>query len=499
VIGERENKQAQPQEGSPSRFKPARWQWMGLVAVLGVLILGEFAFRWAKHRGWTTYTEDDGLAGDIVHSIAQAPDGKLWFGTENGIARFDGDTWITYNRIDMPASSIQSVALAPDGVLWFGSYYGISRFDGDTCTTYNADATPRPIHGPGLEPNWVQVIAVAQDGAVWFDTPGLEDRGVCRFDPAADSGHGGETWTTYTSDDGLASNSVRAIAVAPDGAVWFGTAGGGVSRFDGQGWTTYTAGDGLARNFVSSITVAPDGALWFGAGNGISHFDGESWTTHTTADGSEVESIAVGPDGVLWLYTGRGVSRFDGQTWVTYTPANSGLAGVAWGSPRGLAVDSQGRVWVGTWNGLSVLDERGSLPARPFHVLVAAWGIVRVALGIAALALLAITWTARRKPKAVRKERSAKKPQSIILWVLGTGLLLDLLGCLAVGKLTGQVWPLTYFVPIGLVLLVSLFVALVVYVAKREWTTIIACIVLVLAALAYLALFLSGVGLIFAY
>jgi len=66
---------------------------------------------------------------------------------------------------------------------------------------------------------------------------------------------------------------VRAVAVAPDGTLWFGTSAG-VSRFDGATWTTYTTRDGLAANRVSSVTVGPDGTLWFGTAAGVSRFDG---------------------------------------------------------------------------------------------------------------------------------------------------------------------------------------------------------------------------------
>ena len=55
-------------------------------------------------------------------------------------------------------------------------------------------------------------------GTAWFAT----DTGVSSFD--------GETWATYTTDDGLVHNKVRSIIVAPDGAVWFGTMIG-VSRY----------------------------------------------------------------------------------------------------------------------------------------------------------------------------------------------------------------------------------------------------------------------------
>jgi membrane protein YdbS with pleckstrin-like domain len=83
--------------------------------------------------------------------------------------------------------------------------------------------------------------------------------------------------------------------------------------------------------------------------------------------------------------------------------------------------------------------------------------------------------------------------------ILGLGFVLSLLIDLAVPKFTGQVWPLTCLFPITLVLLVSLLASLVVYVVRRELTTIVACIVLVLASLAYLALIWNGIGFVFAY
>jgi ligand-binding sensor domain-containing protein len=173
----------------------------------------------------------------------------------------------------------------------------------------------------GLARKWIRSVAVASDGALWFGT----DVGVARFD--------GETWTTYTTEDGLASqrgyrHRVTSIAVAHDGALWFGTWGGGVSRFDGETWTTYSVEDGLASNRVLSIAVAHDGALWFGteggafSEGGASRFDGETWTTYTTEDGlgsNQVLAIAVAPDGALWFGSGVGPSRFDGESWTTYT------------------------------------------------------------------------------------------------------------------------------------------------------------------------------------
>ncbi len=149
--------------------------------------------------------------------------------------------------------------------------------------------------------NHVVDLAFDTNGTLWTATHG----GAVRWDLER------ETYAKHTRDDGLPGHWGTAIAVAADGAVWFGPYGG-ASRFDGMEWTTYTTADGLADNHVEAIAVAPDGALWFGTGGGVSRFDGTTWTTYTVADGlasDAVHAIAVAPGGALWFGTNHhGVS-----------------------------------------------------------------------------------------------------------------------------------------------------------------------------------------------
>ena len=130
-------------------------------------------------------------------------------------------------------------------------------------------------------------------------------------------------WTTHTRADGLANNSVTAIAVDGDDHLWFGT-WGGVSAFDRTNWTTYTTADGSAHNWVFAVAVDDEGHLWFGTwGGGVSEFDGITWTTYTTSDGlanNRVGAIAVDGEGHVWFGTWGGVSEFDGSTWNTARP-----------------------------------------------------------------------------------------------------------------------------------------------------------------------------------
>ncbi|MCJ7824190.1 MAG: hypothetical protein MUP44_04775 [Anaerolineales bacterium] len=91
------------------------------------------------------------------------------------------------------------------------------------------------------------------------------------------------------------------------------------------------------------------------------------------------------------------------------------------------------------------------------------------------------------------------KSQSIILWVLGAGFVLNLFVCYLVGKFTGQISALNWFVPISLGLLVSLLASYVVYngKGKRELTTTFAVVVFVLATLAAFILTASCGGFAF--
>ena len=439
------------------------WRLAAIVVIVGVIILGEQTYRSTKQKGWTSFTRRKGLSAysSEVLSIAAVPDNLLLVGTPGGVSRFDGKTWPPTPLDGLAvAGYVKSIAAAPDGSLWFGTRdNGVFRFDGWEWTAYTVQDGMAGIN--------VGSIAIAPDGALWFacysssvsHEPGSRERGVSRFD--------GRTWSMITEEDGLASDTASSIVIAPDGALWFAT-NSGASRFDGKSWKTYTTHDGLVSNSIRSITAAPDGTLWFGTREGVSSFDGDTWTTYTTQDGlvnNSVSSIAAASEGVLWFSTGYGVSRFDGETWATYTAANSGLITDA---VAVLAVDDQDRVWMGTRKGLSVLDEHIAQPARPFHALAAAWLVVRVILGIAALALVPV----------IRSTR-----QDLALKILKVGFILSLIISVGV-TFAGGVMLLTIFIPVSFGLLVSLIASSIVYKKKRELTMTIAWIVFVIATAA---------------
>lgn len=79
-------------------------------------------------KRWTNLTSKDGLAGNIVFSLAQTPDGVWWFGTNHGVSRYDGKTWRNFTRADgLIDDHVYAVAVAPDGEVWVGTRGGVAR------------------------------------------------------------------------------------------------------------------------------------------------------------------------------------------------------------------------------------------------------------------------------------------------------------------------------------------------------------------------------------
>ncbi len=191
----------------------------------------------------------------------------------------------------------------------------------------------------GLPHNRVSSIVQDREGALWFGTEGA---GVCRYD--------GDTYTTFTEQDGLANNRVRAVFQDREGALWFGTSNG-VNRYDGERFTIFNRRDGLAQFDIQSIYQDRKGTLWFGHfGHGVTRYDGETFAILNHIDGlasGDVWSIFQDREGALWFGTKGGVSRYDGESIVSFTTED----GLAHNDVGSICQDREGALWFGTRGG----------------------------------------------------------------------------------------------------------------------------------------------------
>jgi len=304
---------------------------------------------------WTTYIPDNsGLAGGDVRAICVDQSGAIWFGTDNGLSRFDGVSWTSYTTADSLAhNSVNAIVFemtdyGPEILVATEGGVSVISVDPDAITL----ATPYRTGNTGLVSDTVLSAAVDTSHVKWFGTTG----GISTFN--------GRNWETFTSADLLSHDIITSISHSPeDNMIFYGTAGNGAGRFDGISEATpwHTRWTKIASDTVNVVYIDSGGFQWFGTDKGLSHHFGskmnENWTTYTTEDGLAddiVRAIAEGPGGIMWIGTDNGVSSFDGASWNTYTAAD-GLTGNV---VRAIAADTDGTLWFGTNNGVSHFDPR---------------------------------------------------------------------------------------------------------------------------------------------
>ena len=91
-----------------------------------------------------------------------------------------------------------------------------------------------------------------------------------------------QNFSSFGKLQGLKTSAVFCVLQDKNGNLWFGTQGGGVSKYDGKSFTHFTEKEGLRNNFVRSILEDKSGNLWFGMGlGGVSKYDGKSFTHFT--------------------------------------------------------------------------------------------------------------------------------------------------------------------------------------------------------------------------
>jgi signal transduction histidine kinase/ligand-binding sensor domain-containing protein/DNA-binding response OmpR family regulator len=287
----------------------------------------------------------EGLPQSTTVTIARTPDGYLWVGTQEGIARFDGARFVVFDRSNEPAlPSNWILALYVDSVgrLWIGTQDGMAVLENGQFKPYNAVA--------GLAHVRIQAIVEDRAQRIWVGT----DKGLVEVDH--------ERGRVFGTADGLRDASIRALLEDRNGMIWVATATGGLHRFDGTNFESMRLGPDRIVNLVSSIYEDHDGTLWFGTEAGElyrksgDHFDVVAPPGQL---GSAVRTLTRDRDGNLWIATyGRGLVRLRDGVFSAADADN-----VLSKDFRALYEDNEGSLWIGSaGNGLLRLRDGKFVP-----------------------------------------------------------------------------------------------------------------------------------------
>ncbi len=339
---------------------------------------GNGVWRLNQNRELRNVTEQFGFKGIWGRTVAQTPDGVLWIGTSDGLARLEGRNFTFHEELfGQSMADIRDLKVSYDGSLWIGSSEGLYHLADGQLNRYDSRY--------GINDLSIQSIAITDRGTVWVGT----ESGASYFN--------GNQFTNYTTEQGLSALIVYETLIDREGNVWFGTLGGGLSFFSGEIFNNYNVDSGLTNNVVNAFAEDHEGNVWIGMyGGGISKFDGESFTHLDesnglvdnkiftlfedsrkrlwigTRDGLSVQEngfirevpqeifpfrvirkIVEDDEGYLWIATyNDGVIRFDGENYRQY---NTGR-GLLNNTVMDIKIDKEGTFWFATYGGVASYD-----------------------------------------------------------------------------------------------------------------------------------------------
>jgi ligand-binding sensor domain-containing protein len=342
--------------------------WLALLAMM-VLPAAATTPDMPQFR-WENFTTASGLPNDHVFCVL-VDSARIWAGTEDGLALYEGGKWRVYRPSDGLAHRVV-LSLALDnrtGDVWAGTMGGLSRISAgriDTFTQLNSGLANDIVYGVVVQGDflwvataagasrlnthtgqwsifnerntpmyeiWTYAVSVGEDKiyyAVWGG-------GLLEYDIKTDrwkdyNDPDGETEMVLFKDQGLIHEITTSVSYI-ENIVWVATYFG-ASRYDGRNWHNFLQKDsGLPSNFLNFIKAVDGNRAWFCTDKGLAYYDGVNWAVYRPSLESHQPEMIV--------RDGEGNSS---RMTVETAPAHNYV----------LAIDFQGDdVWVATAKGLS--------------------------------------------------------------------------------------------------------------------------------------------------
>jgi signal transduction histidine kinase/ligand-binding sensor domain-containing protein/CheY-like chemotaxis protein len=281
---------------------------------------------------------------------------------------------LTFERISsqkwLYQRNITCVTQDSKGYLWFGTNNGLYRFDGYSIREFKHDA-----HNTNtINHNNVNCIYADKSGILWIGTWG----GLSRLDPSSGA------FTRYKYDPrnikSLSNNDVRAIDEDLDGNLWVGTFGGGLNRFNrltGEftvfQFSKQNAGS-ISSNYINTLSRDRKGDIWVGTRRGINKLEPENarFTSYQSMSDENEEQASANiscifedKNGAIWFGTyGGGLLQLDRRNGklLSYMHDPKSSASICNNTINSIVTDNDNQLWIATPEGINILDlESGNL------------------------------------------------------------------------------------------------------------------------------------------
>jgi len=309
------------------------------------------------------YSVAEGLPSSTVRAIAQDDQGYLWFGTKNGISRFDGYQFRNFQYKKNDTSSlgnnfIHCITRVDSTHLWIGTENGVYILD--------LEKEQFSHFGPPKEKTVYDILR-DKDGMIWFAS---RLNGLYCYDPGKRS-----LQHFKAGNSGLSSDEVSRIAQDDDGNIWIGTFGRGIDIYNpstGSFSNLRAATSGLSNDYINIVYKGRDGVMWVGTWNGglckwqpgqrrfrVYRNDGSPYAIR---DNIIRALCQVAPD-KIYVGTEKGLNVLDLATdrFTAYTNKADDPFSISDNAIYSIFPDRAGTMWVGTFfGGASYFNEKGA-------------------------------------------------------------------------------------------------------------------------------------------
>ncbi len=324
---------------------------------------------------------NDGLSQNAVFSISQDHDGFMWFGTKDGLNKFDGYSFTVYhnelnNSNSIDANYITALYTDSHGILWAGTENGMVNRYIKSSDSFERIALPL---SNSLSKNTTEIKVISEDrnGTIWV---GTEGNGIFKL-PISNNQVQHNAIKNYYKDEKqksyLSNNAIRGLYADEKGFLWIATIEG-LNRMDiyRENFTSFyfdikhpDAESTISDLAVTAIYPAGDGYLWLGTLSGLvkfntNNFSHEVFPHHFNIyryGWVEISKIIEDNKNNLWLASKEELMSFDTKT-KTYTCyKNDPLIpeSLIYNSISGLFIDRSNIIWAGTAGmGISYYDPK---------------------------------------------------------------------------------------------------------------------------------------------
>ncbi|MBM76947.1 MAG: hypothetical protein CL846_00550 [Crocinitomicaceae bacterium] len=299
-------------------------------------------------------TIKEGLSQSTINSIIQDQFGFMWFGTQEGLNRFDGYEVLHFKhqikkKNTLSNSFILSTFEDSKGVLWAGTNAGLNY---KPPLTNEFKRTENKFLNSGVK---VKKIVEDKLGFLWI---ALEEKGIVKYRLKDDS------LIHFTTENGLSSNRIKDLIIQNDSLLIIGTADAGINTIviDNLKISTPSYNNYLINQSINDLFLCKDSLLYIATNKGVNIVtESRVINLHNELKNKVISSVFCESENSIWVGTkGSGLyslNKIKGKYFIkNYVNSDYDLSSMSSDIINQIYKDFSGNIWVGTQYGVSYFD-----------------------------------------------------------------------------------------------------------------------------------------------